>query len=213
MKKEDLHLFRCPYTNENLEWSHISVVDGSSKSVIFGIVKSKNQEYPVLDGVLYLKQENLTQLLLLVKKKLFISAVFLAVTHHAIPLLFNFEKIIALISNKYFAIRNLLKRYPIIGRSLLGLILEKNVARYYLERSFWKDSLQFFVPLSFNKLKKKNEKIFWTDVGAGIHNYYSTVQKQLPITFIVLERDYSNHFFSSIMFPSKNTIRICTDAQ
>lgn len=213
MKKEDLHLFRCPYTGENLEWSLISVVDGSSRSVIFGIVKSKSREYPVLDGVLYLKQENLTQLLLLVKKKLFISAVFLAVTHHSIPLVSKFEKMVILISGKYFAIRNLLKRYPIIARFLLGLILEKNVARYYLKRSFWKDSLQFFVPLSFKRLKKESGRIYWTDVGAGIHNYYSTAQKRLPITFIVLERDYSNHFFSSIMFPSKNTIRVCIDAQ
>ncbi len=129
MKKEDLHLFRCPYSGENLEWSLISVVDGSSSSVIFGIVKSKSREYPVLDGVLYFKQENLTQLLFLVKKRLFIPAVFLAVTHHAIPLLSNFEKIIALMSSKYFAIRNLLKRHPNIGRYLLGLILEKKCGK------------------------------------------------------------------------------------
>ncbi len=87
------------------------------------------------------------------------------------------------------------------------------MARYYLERAFWKDSLQFFVPLSFKRLKKESGRIFWTDVGAGIHNYYSTAQKILPITFIVLERDYSNHFFSSILFPSKNTMRVCIDAQ
>ncbi len=213
MKIEDLYLFRCPYTNENLEWSLISVIDQSSKSVIFGIVRNKTREYPILDGIMYFKEENLDKIIFLVKKKLYIPAVFLAVTHRAIPMVRKFEKIIVGISHKYLKIKKILKTHSTFTRLLLGLILESNVAKYYLDRSFWKDSLQFFLPLSFNNLKYESGKIYWVDVGSGIHNYYSTAQKIQPITFIVLERDFCNHFFSSIMFPSKNTIRVCLDAQ
>lgn len=210
MKKADLDLFVCPYTHTRLRWANIVLHDHLKNEVQFATVQSVNRTFPVINGVLYCLEQDREELIEYVERKKFISAIVLAILHRKkIAHFFSF-----LPSWMNISIWTQISIFFMHGKwilfSLLRLLLTSSSYTYYTNRHTWKDALQFFVPFFIAKNRLDGKQLIWVDVGAGIHNYYKQVGSN--VLFIVAEKEFINQFFSSYLYPSKNTVRVCVDA-
>lgn len=208
MRKDELSLIRCPFSNTPIKIGDVLEYDEKSKKILFGTIYSEYEEYPIIDGIIYFKRLKLRKLVTLIKDERYFEAIFLLLTRRNLPFSnFFYQPSVKMIFDINIFLK-ILKNNIFITKLILKVLLSSGTAKYYMERNQLKDSLQFFIPALF--LKNSKVKQFWLDIGSGVHNYYGYLPK---VNFIAIDPEFTNHFFSQILFPDGKVLRFCMQGE
>ena len=213
MLHSDVKRLQCPLCYGSFKIGTVWQKDG--KRIVFGSVVCHCDEFPIVEGILYLFKPLNRQILDSLRQKDFTAALLLSLTQkkkfhpegvwmkQSKPLL---SRILA---------PHLLQK---IGKAncarLLSLYLPKHLVRYYFTRDEWQDSLAIHFPLAALLARpQRRRKILWLDVGSGIVNYFAEMQLAYPqLSIISMDSNFSNLFLSQVFYAGKNVVRICADA-
>lgn len=202
MTKKELSDLICPYCNSsfNINKSFIK----KNKNIIFGTVYCSCDEFPIIEGILYLHKNRAKKIVDSLKKHRLQSATIQALS-------------LSRIKNIFFTLfRQFNKSFKISPNNLINRILiififkiPAKQFRYYFSRNQEIESLLFFMPLS---LKRVTNNSLWLDVGSGIMNYYDYLHHIYPkLKVISVENLFTNIYLSNLFFPHKNVTYICSD--
>lgn len=201
MTKKELKLIICPYCHSKVHLNHIFKED--RQQIEFATVICHCDEFPVLFGILYLHRNKNKNIVNYLKNKQIIKALCFA---------FEFGKLKSFLFtiftqlNKYFSI----SPNNFINSFLIKLLwkMPSSQFKYYFSRHQEKESLLFFLPITFN-LPTKNS--LWLDVGSGIFNYYPDLYFLYPrLSIISLEYIFQNIYLSRLFYPTK-ALYICSN--
>jgi len=215
MYKNDVDLLQCPYCETPFRVG--DVWESSRADIRYGSIWCECDEFPIVEGILYLFRPMNRTILETLRNGKFVEAFLLLSTQKR---LFQPSRIwmkwgIKLIGQQ----RNVLELTRKIGREkavwFLQWVMPRNLLEYYFDRDKWMDSLALAFPLGvlLATEPKQKKKIIWMDVGAGLLNYYGELQLAWPNSVIVSEdANFLNLFLSRAFYPGKHVNRICSDA-
>jgi hypothetical protein len=201
MTKKELSLLICPYCNSIFHLNR--VVSKNDQELEYATVYCICDEFPIVSGILYLDKS---------KIKTVVSALQQQQPFLALCRTFEFGNLKSLLL-KIFLQYNKFHFSPnnFINISLIKILwnIDSSELNYYLNRQKEIESLLFFTPLSFHKVKSDS---LWLDVGSGITNYYRELHQIYPnLTIISIEKLFRNILLSRLFYPDKNVTYICSD--
>jgi hypothetical protein len=177
------------------------VIQKSRGKVDFGTVYCRCDEFPILEGILYLKKE---------RAKLIVASLQRGETRQALEHALGDPWILKLpglsrilLSRKWAGKLNLAK----VGR-ILPLLGRLKHLDYWLKRRKHKESLLLFFPLLV--LGTPQREIVWLDVGSGFQAYQPEIARMKKITFIALEISFLRQLLTRYFSPNQATL-ICAD--
>lgn len=207
MKISHLKLLRCPYCEHAFSVHHVFIQD--NESIMIGSVFCACEEFPILQGILFLHKSRASYILNMLRKHDFTGALSIALDVNRLTLgladLFGLPLVdITSVKNRDVSRSTLRWMWKFVFRQPPGDF------DYYMHRDRLMPSLLSFFPLGYIS---KNKKITWLDIGPGIFTHYSSILKDFPnITFVSVETSFLYQYLSTKIFPSQNTVRICADA-
>ncbi|MBW7955182.1 hypothetical protein H3C66_00450 [Patescibacteria group bacterium] len=218
MQHKQVSLLQCPYCLKS--FSVAEVWQKAGQDIRFGSLYCLCDEFPVIEGILYLFKPTHRLLLDLLRARKFTEATLLCISQKRLLrsnmpwMKFGGMKLMSWLLDPSF-----LKR---IGQRnvirLLSHLMPKHLLEYYFTRGKWKDSFLIGVPLAILLEREKKQKVtskslYWFDIGSGIVNYFAEIQAaRKNIQIISLDAGFSNLFLSQIFYPGQDVIRICGDA-
>lgn len=213
MLLSDVKLLQCPLCYEHFKIGAIWKKHG--QQIIFGSLVCNCDEFPIIEGMLYLFKPLNRQILDYLRQKDFTAAVLLGLTQRR---KFHPEQIWIKRSkpllSRFLSTDFLQKIGKVQCARLLSLFLPKHLVKYYFTRDEWQDALAIHFPLAALLVRpQRQRKILWLDVGSGIVNNFTEMQQAYPkLKIISLDSNFSNLFLSKAFYSGGNVIRICADA-
>lgn len=207
MKISHLKLLRCPYCGHAFSVNHVFMLD--NESIMLGSAYCMCEEFPILQGILYLHKSQASYILDKLRNHDYVGALTIALNanHFVMSLagLFSLPLVdITSIKNEDVSESNFRWLWQFIFRQ------RRDDFDYYLHRNRFVPSLLSFFPLGY---LSQHKKIIWLDIGPGIFTHYASILKNFPnITFVSIETNFLYQYLSSKLFSSQNTLRICADA-
>lgn len=212
----------CPYCRSDLEIK--DTIEQENAELISGSVKCDCNEYPILEGILNLKESNLkSRIIGLIKQRRFEEATICSLWNDGFETLNSFhlpmraskltwaleQALMSLgkvyLKHKYRPLYNLYIDKKISFHNLLGKSLfETYFKQRFSSESFW--SLYPFIPL----LTKNKEKIL--DLGCGVGHASFVLDKYVePKQLFSADYSFRNLFLAKKYFTRKAEF-ICLDA-
>lgn len=223
MTVKDSELLQCPFCLAPFKVG--SVWQRKGQEITFGTLYCACDEYPIVNGILYLFRPLNRSIIELLRKKMFAEATTLCFSQRR---KFQIDQpwmkaVFASPLRKFFEPENLRR----VGKEsvifVVGLFTPRHLLSYYFNRSRWQESLTLVFPLAvlLAKQSKKSRKkvntsrqpLYWLDVGAGIVNYYDEMSGAWPgLKMVSCDSSFVNLFLSAAFFPGKKVVRVCADA-
>jgi len=202
MTNKQLSYLICPYCNSQFHVNKSFIK--KQNNIIFGTVYCNCDEFPVVDGILYLHKSRIKAIVDSLNKHKF---------HRAVAIALGLSRKKTFIFDLFTQYNKIFNRLPnnFINRVLISFLfnIPPNQFKYYFSRHQEIESLLFFLPLTF---KTVTDDSLWLDVGSGITNYYHHLYRLYPkLNIISLENIFNNMYLSHLFFPQKNVTYICSD--
>jgi uncharacterized protein YbaR (Trm112 family) len=213
MRREDVQLLQCPYCLSRYSLGHERVQE--KKEIVYGSLYCDCDEFPIIEGVLFLHRPLNRTLLEYVRSSEFHKAFLLAISQKR---WLHPESVFGKILLKYLGKRNMLEYLRELGKerviSILRVLIPTHLLRYYFRRAEWRDALTIFLPLVVQLRKKQSSAtVLWFDVGAGVVNFYKEMQTAFPrLKFVSLDSNFLLLILSKAFYPGRQVLRICGDA-
>lgn len=202
MTNLEISTLLCPYCHHHFHIASVFKKKGSQ--IEFGSLYCHCDEFPILFGILYLFRHNNKNILILLQKQKYFSALSLALGLGKLRKIF-FAIFIQINKKNHISPTN------VFNKLLIEFLFKLSPAlyHYYFSRHQEKESYLFYLPLLF---LNPNSNIYWLDVGSGIKNHYHQLHKHYPhIHLFSLEKYFSHIFLSRIFYPEKNCTYLCSD--